>query len=336
MRSEVGVSLRLAATAISFARGVFAWPARRNSFLARQMCPFLVAWLIVACCCVGGAQATIVRFSTVLGNVDVRLYDAETPLSVDNFLNYVTTQRFNDTIIHRSVPGFVIQGGGFRITSDIFHAVDLPADPPVLNEPGISNVRGTLAYAKLDGDPNSATREWFFNLADNSENLDSQNGGFTVFGRVLGSGMDVVDAIASLSRVNAGGAFSNLPVIDLTKVINQHNVFHEDAVNVTSVTILDLPAGDYDFNSRVDSADYNVWKTTFGLTTNAAADGNGDGIVNAADYTIWRDHIGATGGAGTGNLVQSAAVPEPSTGLLFLAGLPLVAIGSRNRLRTAR
>lgn len=86
----------------------------------------------------------------------------------------------------------------------------------VENEFKVSNTRGTVAMAKLSGDPDSATSQWFINLADNSSNLDNQNGGFTVFAKVIGDGMAVADAIAQLQIVNAGSAFTDLPVIDFT------------------------------------------------------------------------------------------------------------------------
>ncbi len=142
---------------------------------------------------------------------DVLLYDTQTPLTVANFLSYVTSGAYDTTFIHRSIPGFVIQGGGY-MWSTLAH---IATDPPVTNEPGISNLRGTIAMAKSPGDPNSATSEWFINLANNAANLDNQNGGFTVFGYVIGSGMTVVDAIASLTIVDGsdyGGAFTDLPV----------------------------------------------------------------------------------------------------------------------------
>jgi cyclophilin family peptidyl-prolyl cis-trans isomerase len=149
------------------------------------------------------ALATIVRMETNVGAFNVQLYDTQAPLTVTNFLYYVNRGDYSNTVIHRSVPGFIIQGGGY-VDVNVFGLdffFDFPNDPPVQNEfdPSRSNVRGTIAMAKLPSNPDSATSEWFFNLADNSANLDNQNGGFTVFGRVLDSGMDIVDTIANLS-----------------------------------------------------------------------------------------------------------------------------------------
>ena len=164
------------------------------------------------------AQTTI-RFKTVLGDVDLELFDADAPQSVANFLNYLRSPDFDSSFVHRSVPDFVIQGGGFAFFDGSFALV--PTDPPVPNEfdPARSNVRGTIAMAKLSGDPDSATSQWFINLADNSASLDTTNGGFTVFGRVQGSGMAVVDAIAALPVFNATiihPALSELPLRDFT------------------------------------------------------------------------------------------------------------------------
>src|SRR5205814_9757312 len=140
------------------------------------------------------ANCTVVQFNTVSGSLAVRLYDTATPLNVANFLHYVNNSLYNGTFIHRDIPGFVLQGGGYTYNASNNTAPHIATFSPVQNEFGISNLRSTIAMAKLGGDPNSATSEWFFNLADNSSNLDSQNGGFTVFGRVVGSGMTVVDS----------------------------------------------------------------------------------------------------------------------------------------------
>lgn len=156
--------------------------------------------------------ATNVIFQTDLGDFEVELFDQQTPATVANFLNYVNDGDYANTFIHRSMPGFVIQGGGFTFIDNITDSV--PKDSPVPNEPGISNTRGTIAMAKFPGDPDSATSEWFINLGDNSDNLDDQNGGFTVFGQVVGDGMQVVDAIAALQVWNAGSPFTDLPLID--------------------------------------------------------------------------------------------------------------------------
>lgn len=184
------------------------------------------------------ALATQVRIQTPLGNIEVELFEAQAPQTVANFLNYVADGDYQDSFIHRSIPGFVIQGGGFTYKSGSVEP--LPLDPPVQNEPGLSNVRGTIAMAKVSGDPNSATSQWFINLKDNSADLDNQNGGFTVFGQVIGNGMEVADAIAALPIYNAGSPFDNLPlrnypggvsVTDQHLVMNTIEVFNSFRIN---------------------------------------------------------------------------------------------------------
>jgi cyclophilin family peptidyl-prolyl cis-trans isomerase len=146
--------------------------------------------------------------------INFALFRDAAPRTANNFIAYINAGRFDDNIIHRSVPGFIIQGGGFRFNGNLIE--DVPNFPAVQNEPGISNTRGTVAMAKLGGDPNSATSGWFINLANNATLLDDQNGGFTVFARVLGNGMSVADEIASLevfdAANNLGGAFGELPL----------------------------------------------------------------------------------------------------------------------------
>ena len=159
----------------------------------------------------GSLLATNVIIETPLGNIEIELFDDTQPLTVANFLNYVNDGDYQDSFIHRSIPGFIIQGGGSTFTDGVVDTVS--TDPPVANEPGRSNVRGTIAMAKLENDPDSATSGWFINLIDNSANLDSQNGGFTVFGEVVGDGMLVVDAIEALPIWSAGGVFTDLPLI---------------------------------------------------------------------------------------------------------------------------
>lgn len=173
------------------------------------------------------ALATNVVLQTPLGDVQVELFDAATPATVANFLAYLNNGAYTNSFLHRSVPGFIVQGGGFTFSDGT--TVAIPTLPPVINEPGISNVRGTIAMAKVGGNPDSATSQWFINLGDNAANLDNQNGGFTVFGQVVGQGMEVVDAIAALPVWNAGGApFNELPLIGFSgsgSITAEHLVF---------------------------------------------------------------------------------------------------------------
>ena len=128
------------------------------------------------------SMATIVEFETSQGNFKVNLHDQTTPITVANFLKYVNDGDYTDTVIHRVEPVFVMQGGGFKFPGD-FPLTAIDTDSAIQNEPVYSNVRGTIAMAKVGGNVNSATSQWFVNLANNaggSSQLDTQNGGFTV------------------------------------------------------------------------------------------------------------------------------------------------------------
>jgi cyclophilin family peptidyl-prolyl cis-trans isomerase len=190
-----------------------------------------------------GVSGQIVQFDTVLGKFDVELRADAAPREVANFLGYVERGDYSNSFFHRSssLDGgaiSIVQGGGFYVTSGSIATV--PAQAPVPLEYNLANERGTLAAARAD-DPNSATSQWYFNVRDNSAILGPSNGGgYTVFGRVLGSGMSVVDAIAALPRVNAGSPFDELPVRDYSS----GNVQTSNLIIVNSITeVTATPSG---------------------------------------------------------------------------------------------
>jgi peptidyl-prolyl cis-trans isomerase A (cyclophilin A) len=172
-------------------------------------------------------DSTYVRFNTSLGTIDVQMLSSpgEAPMNVANFMNYVTTNAYNGTFIHRSIPGFVIQGGGYFFQGTNIAAV--AQNSAVTGEPGISNQRGTLAMA-LTGGPNTGTNQWFFNLTDNSfldtqrtvtnpDGSQSVSGPFTVFGVVANaSSLAVMDAIAAVPTFAYSSPFDNLPLENFT------------------------------------------------------------------------------------------------------------------------
>ncbi|MXS82586.1 peptidylprolyl isomerase [Nitrosomonas oligotropha] len=188
------------------------------------------------------AQANSVAcFTSSMGQFCIELFETETPITTANFLNYIQNDAYKNGIFHRSSPRFVIQGGGFKIVDGVSgeSLVAVNTFSPITNEFKISNTRGTVAMAKLGGNPNSATSQWFVNLADNSANLDHQNGGFTVFGRVIFDGMAVFDAIAKLpiKKLNLLGTPSDVPLKDFDGVhAALSNLVKIDRVEVTDAT----------------------------------------------------------------------------------------------------
>jgi peptidyl-prolyl cis-trans isomerase A (cyclophilin A) len=188
----------------------------------------------------GAVSATEVQIRTVMGDIDVNLFDDITPQTVTNFLSYVNSGAYANNVVHRTEPGFVVQAGGFWY-GGVLPLDTVPTGTPVANEAELSNVRGTLAMAKLSGNANSATSQWFFNLGNNSANLDTQNGGFTVFGQVLGDGMQVVDAIAQLNRFNLGGAANNAPLRNYSNADASAGVTvtDENLVIITDIVVTD-------------------------------------------------------------------------------------------------
>ena len=187
---------------------------------------FLPVLLLSLAAVNSGPAGTIVRFQTTVGDLDVELFDADKPVTVQNFLRYVHGGYYTNMFLHRVVPNFAVQGGGFNViglgTPNV--GVDAVTNfAPIPNEFNVgkfySNVYGTIAMAKTS-DPDSATSQFFFNLTNNSGPLDDPNnsGGFTVFGQVI-AGTNVLNEFQRgtnnliIKSANFGGVFSELPLL---------------------------------------------------------------------------------------------------------------------------
>lgn len=144
----------------------------------------------------------IVRLETTMGNIDIELDQEKAPVSVANFLDYVDKGHYNGTIFHRVIPNFMIQGGGFDDAM-----TQKPTGQGIKNEwqNGLKNNRGTIAMARLGGQPDSATAQFFINVVDNAglDRAQPDGAGYAVFGRVI-EGMDVADAIRRVPTTTKG------------------------------------------------------------------------------------------------------------------------------------
>jgi len=167
---------------------------------------FFASLAFAACAFAANPQ---VDFDTTAGRIRVELYPDIAPKTVANFLEYVKAKHYDGTQFHRVIPGFMIQGGGF--TGEFQQKptrAPIPIESQLSVKGGLSNTPGTLAMART-GDPNSATSQFFINVADNSRlnfrSADAAGYGYTVFGKVV-EGMDVVNKIAQ-SATGPGGPF---------------------------------------------------------------------------------------------------------------------------------
>jgi len=149
---------------------------------------------------------------TSAGSIVLELDPKAAPITVNNFLNYANSGFYRNTLFHRVISGFMIQGGGY--TTGMVKKDGLK-DPIVLeSNNGLTNLRGTVAMARTN-DPNSATSEFFINHVDNAFlDYSTTNPGYAVFGKVI-QGMDVVDAIASKPTAVSNG-FADVPLEDIT------------------------------------------------------------------------------------------------------------------------
>ncbi|MCI0746603.1 MAG: peptidylprolyl isomerase [Verrucomicrobia subdivision 3 bacterium] len=227
---------------------------------------------------------TYVQFRLPFGDVEVELFDEDKPITTRNFLRYVQSGLYEDMFLHRWLPGFVVQGGGFfdpfRPTNTFFAFGVIPAAfGQITNEfnvgPRIGNTYGTLAMAKTPDGPNTASSQWFFNLGNNSTNLDNQNGGFTVFGRVI-RGTNILNRFNNPSPTNALFILSLDPPLDEMPVVsNQFGIVHCD-ISLLNVQVAALQSGAREISwtsvaAKTNRVQYTtnlppVWHTL--LTTN--------------------------------------------------------------------
>ncbi|PIB45635.1 peptidylprolyl isomerase [Pseudomonas sp. 2822-15] len=152
------------------------------------------------------SSAPHVLITTTNGDIEIELDPVKAPISTKNFLAYVDKGFYTNTIFHRVIPGFMVQGGGFTAQMS-----QKPTEAPIKNEAsnGLHNVRGTLSMARTN-DPNSATSQFFINVADNAFLDPGRDAGYAVFAKVV-KGMDVVDVIVN-SQTTTKQGMQNVPI----------------------------------------------------------------------------------------------------------------------------
>ena len=180
--------------------------------ISRRQFAGALAALAILPAALAAQAAPQVKIETNMGDITVELNEKAAPKTVANFLAYVKSGFYKNTLFHRVIPNFMIQGGGFVSGMD---EKDTRAPIPIESRNGLSNARGTIAMARTN-DPNSATSQFFINVKDNhflNANASRDGYGYTVFGKMI-AGMNTVDAIARV-KTHSVGYFDDVPIRDV-------------------------------------------------------------------------------------------------------------------------
>jgi cyclophilin family peptidyl-prolyl cis-trans isomerase len=255
----------------------------------------------------GNIANTVIRFDTSAGPINLQLDDTQAPQTVANFLSYVENGSYTNDIFHRLVNNFVLQGGGFTLTSNPSNVVSLTAGPSVPSEADNTNrpaVEGTIAMA-LSGngtttDNNSATDEFFFNLVDNTSQLSTSTntavGDFTVFGKVVsGADQRVINTLAADAILNEQAFNPALSELPMKNYSQSDTAFPTDTTAANFALINDV--------SIVQQTD----QLTFTVVSNLnASNASGSPLVTASivDGQLKLSPVGI--GAGTETVVVQA------------------------------
>jgi cyclophilin family peptidyl-prolyl cis-trans isomerase len=242
---------------------------------------YLVCILVLTLAAQRSSGGTLVQFRTTVGNIDVELYDQDKPATVQNFLRYVKGGYYTNNFFHRAIPHFVVQGGGMSQenvldTNYVAGYNPVPTFPAITNEflvgRRLSNTYGTIAMARST-EVNSATSQFFFNLADNSANLDNQNGGFTVFGHVV-RGTNVLNTFNTRSKPTGG-------IVDLTAFYGPEAAILSDL----PVTYLGNSLPRYEDLIYMDISLVNVQVKTVANQARQISWNSVNGVTNLVEYT---------------------------------------------------
>ena len=232
---------------------------------------------------------TAVILHTTQGDIPLTLFDSQTPQTVANFLSYINNGEYNGTVIQRLVQGFIMQGGQFLPDGS-----SITAGNSIPSEAGIPNTTGTIAMALNSSGANSATDAWFINLANNSPLDGTQDGGpFTVFGKVIYNGMNIVNQISALPE--GLGPFPVIPGDPAGGTVPLQNYTSGTPTAANFVTIPSfqiVPALSYSVTSS------NTTLVTPSISNSTLTLTYGAGQTGVANITVMATDLG-------GNTVQS-------------------------------